>query len=256
MERIAHKPLEREVDVAIHIHVNHANSVTPLVAKAVRKLLAMGFRDIRNQGVLMRGVNDSQQALLDLCFTLLNDETSSPPLARALHDFLGAPLMLWAHEDGAEFALALGRDAGDAARFCEADREMTGSALDVFANIIERKRAEERLIHDAFHDPLTGLAQVELALVADQVEGPLVGHYVSNLLILPAVGLRRRAPLVGMLFVAAGLIAQPLVGSSPVATPYLTLLFLLISLGWYASTRVGLAGVGLTLAAVIVSLWT
>jgi lysine 2,3-aminomutase len=78
MERIAAKAQEREVDVAIHIHVNHANSLTPLVAKAVRKLLNMGFRDVRNQGVLMRGVNDSQQALLDLSFTLLNDTKVMP----------------------------------------------------------------------------------------------------------------------------------------------------------------------------------
>ena len=78
MERIATKALDRDVDVAIHIHVNHANSLTPLVAKAVKKLHGMGFRDIRNQGVLMRGVNDSQQALLDLCFTLLNDTKVMP----------------------------------------------------------------------------------------------------------------------------------------------------------------------------------
>ena len=78
MERLAQKALQRDVDLAIHIHVNHANSLTPIVATAVKKLLAMGFRDIRNQGVLMRGVNDSQQALLDLCFTLLNDAKVMP----------------------------------------------------------------------------------------------------------------------------------------------------------------------------------
>src|SRR5207247_6027112 len=53
-------------------HVNHAESLTPLVAKAVRALLDMGFRDVRNQGVLMRGVNTSAEALLELCFTLLD----------------------------------------------------------------------------------------------------------------------------------------------------------------------------------------
>ena len=78
MERLAKKADERGVDVAIHAHVNHANSVTPLVAKAVRKLLDMGFRDVRNQGVLMRGVNDSQPALLDLCFTLLDKAKIMP----------------------------------------------------------------------------------------------------------------------------------------------------------------------------------
>jgi lysine 2,3-aminomutase len=30
----------------------------------------MGFRDVRNQGVLMRGVNDSTNALLELCYML------------------------------------------------------------------------------------------------------------------------------------------------------------------------------------------
>jgi lysine 2,3-aminomutase len=78
MERIAAKALERDVDIAIHAHVNHAASITPLVAEAVKKLLAMGFRDVRNQGVLLRGVNDSQPALLDLCFTLLDNAKVMP----------------------------------------------------------------------------------------------------------------------------------------------------------------------------------
>jgi lysine 2,3-aminomutase len=72
LERVATKANERGVDVAIHVHVNHANSITPLVAEAVRKLLDMGFRDVRNQGVLLRGVNDSEVALLNLCFALLD----------------------------------------------------------------------------------------------------------------------------------------------------------------------------------------
>ena len=78
MERLAKKALAHDVDLAIHIHVNHANSLTPLVATAVKKLLSMGFRDIRNQGVLMRGVNDTPEALLDLSFTLL-DHTKVMP---------------------------------------------------------------------------------------------------------------------------------------------------------------------------------
>jgi lysine 2,3-aminomutase len=78
MERLATKAIERDVDLAIHIHVNHANSLTPLVAKAVKKLRSMGFRDIRNQGVLLRGVNASPEALLDLCFGLLDDVKVMP----------------------------------------------------------------------------------------------------------------------------------------------------------------------------------
>ncbi|WNZ59402.1 lysine 2,3-aminomutase [Myxococcus sp. MxC21-1] len=72
LDRLAKKAVERGVDLALHTHVNHAQQLTPLVGKAVRKLLEMGFRDVRNQGVLLRGVNDSPQALLDLCFTLLD----------------------------------------------------------------------------------------------------------------------------------------------------------------------------------------
>ncbi|MFP2931380.1 KamA family radical SAM protein [Pyxidicoccus sp. 3LG] len=72
LDRLAKKAVERGVDLALHTHVNNASQLTPLVGKAVRKLLDMGFRDVRNQGVLLRGVNDSAQALLDLCFTLLD----------------------------------------------------------------------------------------------------------------------------------------------------------------------------------------
>jgi lysine 2,3-aminomutase len=71
-EAIATRARERDKDVAIHTHVNAAQQVTPLVGTAVRKLLDMGFRDVRNQGVLLRGVNTSPNQLLDLCFTLLD----------------------------------------------------------------------------------------------------------------------------------------------------------------------------------------
>ena len=70
LDRLAAKAQDRGVSLALHTHVNHANQVTPLLGKAAGKLLSMGFRDVRNQGVLLRGVNDSQKALLDLCFML------------------------------------------------------------------------------------------------------------------------------------------------------------------------------------------
>jgi lysine 2,3-aminomutase len=77
-ERISKKAWERGVDIAVHTHVNHANSLTPLVAEAVKKLLEMGYRDVRNQGVLLRGINDSSRDLLDLCFTLLDHAKIMP----------------------------------------------------------------------------------------------------------------------------------------------------------------------------------
>jgi lysine 2,3-aminomutase len=78
MERLATKARDRGVQIAIHTHVNHANSVTPLVAKATRAMLDTGIRDVRNQGVLMEGVNADPHALLDLCFTLLDGAQIMP----------------------------------------------------------------------------------------------------------------------------------------------------------------------------------
>ena len=78
MERLAALARERGVSIAIHTHVNSVQSVTPLVAKAARAMLETGIRDVRNQGVLLRGVNATQQDLLDLCFAL-QDEASVLP---------------------------------------------------------------------------------------------------------------------------------------------------------------------------------
>lgn len=76
--RIATKARERGVSLAIHTHVNNAASVTPLVADAAKAMLAAGVRDVRNQGVLMRGVNDSADQLLDLSFALLDGAMITP----------------------------------------------------------------------------------------------------------------------------------------------------------------------------------
>jgi lysine 2,3-aminomutase len=72
MERLATKSRDRGASIAIHTHVNHAESVTPLVAKATRAMLDTGIRDVRNQGVLLEGVNAAPHDLLDLCFALLD----------------------------------------------------------------------------------------------------------------------------------------------------------------------------------------
>lgn len=72
MERVATKARARGVSLALHTHVNHANSVTPLVADATKAMFEAGVRDVRNQGVLLDGVNADPHALLDLCFRLLD----------------------------------------------------------------------------------------------------------------------------------------------------------------------------------------
>jgi lysine 2,3-aminomutase len=70
LERVARTAARRGVNLAIHTHVNHVNSLTPLVARAAQTALEVGVRDVRNQGVLMRGVNATSPDLLDLCFAL------------------------------------------------------------------------------------------------------------------------------------------------------------------------------------------
>jgi lysine 2,3-aminomutase len=78
MGRVAATARSRGVALAIHTHVNHVQSVTPLVARATAAMLGAGVRDVRNQGVLMRGVNDSAPDLLDLCFALQDEAGITP----------------------------------------------------------------------------------------------------------------------------------------------------------------------------------
>jgi lysine 2,3-aminomutase len=78
IERVARQARSRGVSLAVHTHVNSVNSVTPLVASASKALLEAGVRDVRNQGVLMRGVNDSPEQLLDLSFALLDEAMITP----------------------------------------------------------------------------------------------------------------------------------------------------------------------------------
>jgi lysine 2,3-aminomutase len=69
---------ERGVDIALHTHVNCAQQVTPLVGDAAQMVLDAGFRDVRNQGVLLRGVNTAPGDLLELCFMLLDHAKIMP----------------------------------------------------------------------------------------------------------------------------------------------------------------------------------
>ncbi|MEX0753733.1 MAG: lysine 2,3-aminomutase [Actinomycetota bacterium] len=77
-ERMATRARERGVDIAVHTHVNNAQQVTPLVGDAAKVFLNAGFRDVRNQGVLLRGVNTTPQQLLELCFMLLDHAKIMP----------------------------------------------------------------------------------------------------------------------------------------------------------------------------------
>ncbi|MEY8014806.1 KamA family radical SAM protein [Mycobacterium sp. HUMS_12744610] len=76
--RTAHVAAARGVNLALHTHINHVQSVTPLVAAAARALLDAGLRDVRNQGVLLRGVNATAADLLDLCFALQGEANILP----------------------------------------------------------------------------------------------------------------------------------------------------------------------------------
>ncbi|MBX9589015.1 MAG: KamA family radical SAM protein [Hyphomonadaceae bacterium] len=51
--------------VFVHTHFNHPREVTPLVEKAMRRLFAESIY-VRNQAVLLRGVNDDSKTLIEL----------------------------------------------------------------------------------------------------------------------------------------------------------------------------------------------
>src|ERR687897_3213429 len=78
MARLATTARARGVSLAVHTHVNAAQSVTPLVAEAAKAMLSAGVRDVRNQGVLLKGVNATAGELLDLCFALQDGASITP----------------------------------------------------------------------------------------------------------------------------------------------------------------------------------
>jgi lysine 2,3-aminomutase len=78
LARVARTARARGVNLAVHTHVNAAASLTPLVAEATLAMLAAGVRDVRNQGVLLRGVNDTCAQLLDLSFALQDGAMITP----------------------------------------------------------------------------------------------------------------------------------------------------------------------------------
>lgn len=85
------------------------------------------------------------------------------------------------------------------------------------------------------------VAELELVLAdPKEIEGDVLGHHLLNLLVVVGVGLRRVLPPGAVAAVALGFGIQPLVGSAPLATPYLAVLFVLASFGWYAYLRMGI----------------
>lgn len=76
--RLAARARARGVSLALHTHANHIQQVTPLVAEASRAMRDAGFRDVRNQGVLLQGVNATSEDLFQLCLGLL-DHTDIMP---------------------------------------------------------------------------------------------------------------------------------------------------------------------------------
>lgn len=87
LERLAREARARGVNLAVHTQANHINQITPLVGKASTNLLDIGFRDVRNQGVLLDGVNATASDVLDLCLGLL-DRTKIMPYYFFLCDMI------------------------------------------------------------------------------------------------------------------------------------------------------------------------
>jgi signal transduction histidine kinase len=89
---------------------------------------------------------------------------------------------------------------------------------------------------------LTVLAQVELLLAADEVDGSLPLQHAAFAVMTAAVVLRRVQPLAGACTVAAGLAGQTVLGDAPVVGGFLALLVVAASLGYYGTLRQGLLG--------------
>ncbi|KAL6710701.1 hypothetical protein ACN47E_007758 [Coniothyrium glycines] len=58
--------------VCLHTHINHANEITWITKLAAQKLFENGVI-VRNQAVLLKGVNNNEEALMELITTLANN---------------------------------------------------------------------------------------------------------------------------------------------------------------------------------------
>jgi lysine 2,3-aminomutase len=77
LERLVLKARARDVELALHTHANHPSQITALVVRASRCLRDLGI-ELRNQGVLLRGVNADPEVLLRLCNALLDGPRITP----------------------------------------------------------------------------------------------------------------------------------------------------------------------------------
>ncbi|MBE7324465.1 lysine 2,3-aminomutase [Nocardioides sp. Y6] len=78
LRRVCDLAAQRGVQLALHTHTNHAHQVTALVVEAARAVRAAGLHDVRNQGVLLDGVNADAHDLLDLSFVLQDEAQVTP----------------------------------------------------------------------------------------------------------------------------------------------------------------------------------
>src|SRR5688572_17564350 len=91
---------------------------------------------------------------------------------------------------------------------------------------------------------LVAATQVEVWAAHDRTEGPLPWQHLAFLLMTGAVAFRRTAPLVATLICSVGLGLQTALGEAPVVGGFVAMLVVLVSLGYYASLRIGLVGLG------------
>ena len=78
LEQLAASARHRGVELSLHTHANTAATITRLVREAVRCLANLGIGPIRNQAVLLKGVNDSVGEQLRLAYALLETRRIVP----------------------------------------------------------------------------------------------------------------------------------------------------------------------------------
>ncbi|MGE7958095.1 KamA family radical SAM protein [Pseudomonas sp. NPDC089530] len=73
ISRLSDRARKMGKSIAIHTHFNHPNEITAITAKALGILYERGV-EVRNQAVILRGVNNSKQAMhrLNECLAYLN----------------------------------------------------------------------------------------------------------------------------------------------------------------------------------------